>query len=104
MSKKRLRIFAGPNGSGKSTFINEFESSDLRYKLGVYVNADEIEKKLKEAIRFSNRAYLFDTSRTDFETLLFAEVTNGVEVEKFTPKKLPSWFIDYVVEKNTGVR
>ncbi|WP_210410378.1 hypothetical protein [Leptospira montravelensis] len=33
MSKKRLRIFADPNGSGKSTFINQFESSDPRYKL-----------------------------------------------------------------------
>ncbi|TGL21715.1 zeta toxin [Leptospira yanagawae] len=254
MSKKRLRIFAGPNGSGKSTFIKEFESSDPRYKLGVYVNADEIEKKLKiersldinqykiqfttyeiqnffrlsqfspkksdildlwkyfsvtdsklcidenleinsyiaadlaeflrqklleanisfsfetvmsdkrkldflkkakeadyviylyffctvdpeinknrveirvkenghnvppgkieeryyrsldnlkEAIRLSNRAYLFDTSSDTFETLLFAGVTNGVEVEKFTPNKVPSWFINYVVEKNSPPR
>ncbi|MBM9548047.1 zeta toxin [Leptospira sp. 201903074] len=254
MSKKRLRIFAGPNGSGKSTFINEFESSDPRYKLGVYVNADEIEKNLKndhfldinhykiqfatdeiqnffrlsqfspkkseildlwkyfsvtdsklcidgnleinsyiaadlaeflrqklleanisfsfetvmsdrrkldflkkakeadyviylyffctvdpeinknrveirvkenghnvppekieeryyrsldnlkEAIRLSNRAYLFDTSSDTFEALLFAGVSNGVEVERFTPNKVPSWFINYVVEKKLPPR
>lgn len=46
MSKKRLRIFAGPNGSGKSTFVKEFPDSDPRIKLGVYINADEIEKSL----------------------------------------------------------
>lgn len=249
MSKKRLRIFAGPNGSGKSTFINQFESFDPRYQLGVYVNADEIEKKLKaensldidqfkiqltteeiqsffqksdfspkktgesdlwkyfkiidnelivdesleinsyisadlaeflrqkllesnisfsfetvmsderklsflkrakdagysiylyffctvdpeinknrveirvkekghnvppekieeryyrslenlkEAIRLSNRAYLFDTSSDDFESLLFAGVTNGEEVEVFTRDGVPTWFINYVVDK-----
>lgn len=249
MSKKRLRIFAGPNGSGKSSFIKEFENTDPRHKLGVYVNADEIEKKLKEenvlnanqykihfttediqsffqksefspkktgipdlwkyfkiidnellvdesleinsyisadlaeflrqkllesnisfsfetvmsderklnflkkakdvgysiylyffctvdpeinknrvdrrveekghsvpadkieeryyrslenlkeAIRLSNRAFLFDTSSVTFDKLLFAEVTNGEEVEVFTRDDVPTWFIKYVVDK-----
>ena len=36
----RLRVFAGPNGSGKST-LKEVLPEGL---LGVYVNADEIEK------------------------------------------------------------
>lgn len=39
----RLRMFAGPNGSGKSCFNNIVNTKWL----GVYVNADEIEKKLK---------------------------------------------------------
>ncbi|MCW7468188.1 zeta toxin family protein [Leptospira kanakyensis] len=56
-------------------------------------------ENLKEAIRISNRAYLFDTSSDDFESLLFAGVTNGVEVEKFTQNKLPAWFIKSVVDK-----
>ncbi|MCT8335375.1 zeta toxin family protein [Leptospira sp. 85282-16] len=249
MSKKRLRIFAGPNGSGKSSFIKEFENTDPRHKLGVYVNADEIEKKLKEenvlntnqykihftteeiqsffqksefspkktgvyglwkffkiidnelivdeslemnsyisadlaeflrqkllesnisfsfetvmsderklnflkkakdvgysiylyffctvdpeinknrvdrrveekghsvpaekieeryyrslenlkeAIRLSNRAFLFDTSSVTFDKLLFAGVTNGEEVEVFTRDDVPTWFIKYVVDK-----
>jgi len=39
----RLRMFAGPNGSGKSTL-----KDDLRPEwLGVYINADEIEKTLR---------------------------------------------------------
>jgi predicted ABC-type ATPase len=38
----RLRVFAGPNGSGKST-IRELLREEW---IGVYVNADEIEKVL----------------------------------------------------------
>lgn len=43
-SKPRLRMFAGPNGSGKST-IKEVLPPEL---LGVYINPDEIEKRLRE--------------------------------------------------------
>lgn len=42
-SVPRLRMFAGPNGSGKST-LKEYLPLEW---LGVYVNADEIEKTLK---------------------------------------------------------
>jgi predicted ABC-type ATPase len=45
-SGKRLRIFAGPNGSGKSTL---FESFSRRYSPGVFVNADELENKLRSS-------------------------------------------------------
>ena len=40
----RLRMFAGPNGSGKST-IKAILKTEL---VGIYVNADEIEKEIKE--------------------------------------------------------
>ncbi|MBA1433559.1 MAG: zeta toxin family protein [Epsilonproteobacteria bacterium] len=43
MNTPRVRVFAGPNGSGKST-LNSIISKQL---LGVYVNPDEIEKKIK---------------------------------------------------------
>lgn len=36
-------MFAGPNGSGKSTIFNEIRS---KFDLGIYLNADEIEKLL----------------------------------------------------------
>lgn len=42
--KLRLRIFAGPNGSGKSTIIDIIRKQGI--DLGIYVNADEIKKKL----------------------------------------------------------
>jgi len=45
MSTPRLRMFAGPNGSGKST-LNSIVSREL---LGIYVNADEIEKEIKKS-------------------------------------------------------
>lgn len=39
-------MFAGPNGSGKSTVFNEIKA-DYDFDLGIYLNADEIEKTLK---------------------------------------------------------
>lgn len=42
-AQPRLRVFAGPNGSGKST-IHEMLRPEW---IGVYVNADEIEKLLR---------------------------------------------------------
>jgi predicted ABC-type ATPase len=43
VSHPRLRVFAGPNGSGKSTLKDVLPESVL----GVYVNADEIEKLIR---------------------------------------------------------
>lgn len=43
VAKPRLRVLAGPNGSGKSTI-----KSDLKPQwIGVFVNADEMERDLK---------------------------------------------------------
>lgn len=42
---KRLRIFAGPNGSGKTTIVKKFPK---KIPLGIFVNADDLEKLLKE--------------------------------------------------------
>lgn len=44
-AQPRLRVFAGPNGSGKST-IHEMLKPEW---IGVYVNADEIEKQLRQS-------------------------------------------------------
>jgi len=46
MNTPRVRMFAGPNGSGKST-LNTILNKEL---LGIYINADEIEKRLKNLI------------------------------------------------------
>lgn len=42
-AQPRLRVLAGPNGSGKSTIKTELRPEWI----GVFVNADEIEKRLK---------------------------------------------------------
>jgi len=46
----RMRVFAGPNGSGKSTMYEQVRSkkvNDRLVDLGVYVNPDEIAKRLR---------------------------------------------------------
>lgn len=44
-AQPRLRVLAGPNGSGKSTIQTELKPEWI----GVFVNADEIERALKES-------------------------------------------------------
>lgn len=44
-NNKRIRVFAGPNGSGKSTLQKELSKT---YFSEIFVNADEIERKLKD--------------------------------------------------------
>ncbi len=53
MPTKRMRVFAGPNGSGKTTIIKELPA---KISLGVYVNADDIERLLveKQTLNFSD--------------------------------------------------
>ncbi len=51
----RLRMFAGPNGSGKSTI-----KANLKPELvGIYVNADEIEKEIQENGFYNFSVYPF---------------------------------------------
>ncbi|WP_343628394.1 zeta toxin family protein [Roseateles sp.] len=45
ISQPRLRVLAGPNGSGKSTIKRELKPQWI----GVFINADEIERTLKES-------------------------------------------------------
>lgn len=53
---KRLRILAGPNGSGKSS-VYEALVQDKGFRWGVFVNADEIEKKLREEQYLNIQSY-----------------------------------------------
>lgn len=62
MFSKRLRMFAGPNGSGKSTVYNELKN---KFDIGIYVNADEIEKKLINSNKFSLLEYNLNTKITN---------------------------------------
>ena len=58
-AQPRLRILAGPNGSGKSTIHRELKPEWL----GSFVNADEIEKELKNSNGQLNLARLGVTER-----------------------------------------
>lgn len=64
----RLRVFAGPNGSGKSTIIEAVRNhkvSEIPVDFGIYVNADDLAKKLlTEEIDFSS--YSVQTTVEEF--------------------------------------
>lgn len=80
MGTKRLRIIAGPNGSGKSTFINKViaDPPSPRFKLGHYINADDLEQALKKnrTISFSDYGLgvTTNTIQTYFKRSTFAPV------------------------------
>lgn len=61
---KRVRIFAGPNGSGKST-LKEIISP--MFKIGVYVNADEIMANMRTTSRLNFSVYDLVVSESEFE-------------------------------------
>ncbi len=62
----RLRMFAGPNGSGKST-LKDYLAPEW---LGVYVNADEIEKALRSGAGLNFSDYAIDVPHADFQSFL----------------------------------
>lgn len=50
-SVRRIRIFAGPNGSGKTTIVNAVKRAK-KVRLGCYINADDIERKMRSSGKF----------------------------------------------------
>lgn len=63
---KRLRILAGPNGSGKSSVYAALKNS-VHLNWGVFVNADDIEKQLREQQYLDVTTYgISDLSWGDF--------------------------------------
>ena len=63
----RLRLFAGPNGSGKSALLDELRG---QFNLGVYVNADEIEKQLVRQRFLHLSDYKLAATQADFAAFL----------------------------------
>jgi predicted ABC-type ATPase len=75
MPFKRMRVFAGANGSGKSTI---FESLSRKFKFGIYVNADEIEKEL-----ILNKSLDFNAFSLEIDELL---IQDFFKQSNFSPK------------------
>lgn len=72
--QKRLRIFAGPNGSGKSLLSKALKNpSDKRIKIGVFVNADEIEKSLSESHFLDLKRYKIKADTRELQTFIVQE-------------------------------
>jgi len=62
----RLRMFAGPNGSGKST-IKDVLPPDW---LGIYINADDLEKVIGKTGVLSLTAFDVTTDNEDLQAFL----------------------------------
>jgi predicted ABC-type ATPase len=62
----RFRMFAGPNGSGKTSLFKELKKSELIHT-GIYVNADEIEAKLRKILKFNFNPYRVSVSNKEFK-------------------------------------
>jgi len=68
LKEKRLRVFAGPNGSGKSTIFHKIKS---KFNSVVYLNADEIEKRIKDKLSINLNDYNLDSvSSEKFNTFV----------------------------------
>lgn len=61
-----MRVFAGPNGSGKTTIFKGILANE-KISLGVYVNADDIEKVLHETNSLNFADFNLEITETRFE-------------------------------------
>ena len=90
---KRLRILAGPNGSGKSSVYEALAQNESFY-WGVFVNADEIEKKLREEQYIDVLSYGvedLDWQKFQIDYQSFVDIKGGkcgVENLRYIDKKL----------------
>lgn len=55
---------------------------------------------LRDAVKLSNRAYLWDNSSAT--SLLIAEVANGEDVKIFDTDKVPNWFVKYLIDNESA--
>lgn len=85
MAQKRLRIFAGPNGSGKSSMLEKIPAS---VPLGYYINADDLEKRIRNDEGINLSEYGITSSTKDFQRFLkeseFARIKSDISSLKDT--------------------
>lgn len=70
----RLRMFAGPNGSGKSTMKDKLLQSQGSHFLGVYINADDIEKAIRQNGHLELTPFKITTDETELRSFLSQSV------------------------------
>lgn len=89
-----MRVFAGPNGSGKTTIFKGILANE-KVQLGIYVNADEIEKALHE----TNTLTFSDFKLTVTET----QVKDFLRASTFSPVKRnePDLWMKVSIKGNT---
>jgi deoxyadenosine/deoxycytidine kinase len=93
MSKARLRVFAGPNGSGKTTLFEEFSK---KYKSGVFLNADYIEKELTTKGYLDLSDYNLTLSSDDLNIFFETQRAKSLLKKASTDNQL----IDFEIKEN----
>lgn len=73
-----MRVFAGPNGSGKTTILKIIQK-EPRISLGVYVNADDIEREMIKTGHLQLNTFQIPFNQNDIESF-FRE-------QAFSPEK-----------------
>lgn len=92
---KRLRIFSGPNGSGKSTLSESVKNNkNPRIKLGIFVNADDIEREIGTTGKLDFSNYSIEVSNSELHDFI---VQNGMSPKKLAEIDLTK---EFVVRKN----
>lgn len=96
-------MFAGPNGSGKSTVLAEVERTLGRALLGVVVNADEIEREIRETGALDLIPFLVTIAEEEVRALFAASEwlrakghASAAEAVRVEGDRL--WFEDYPVD------
>lgn len=85
---KRLRIIAGPNGSGKSTLFKQLQKVG-NLNLGIFVNADDIERTLntRKVLSFNDYSILVSTKEFNSSYCRFLKtITVKIIKPKFVVK------------------
>jgi len=88
-SIKRLRIFAGPNGSGKTTIVKKFPK---KIPLGIFVNADELEKRLNDIGYINLKQYGINAKTAEIRGFI---KLSGLSYKKLGSKTTPARFSIY---------
>jgi predicted ABC-type ATPase len=78
-----MRVFAGPNGSGKTTIFKGI-LAEAKIQLGVYVNADDIEKEFLVSNSLSFKNYQLNIS--DKEIKEFFKTSNFSPIKRKEPE------------------
>lgn len=101
MQQARFRMFAGPNGSGK-THLFKFLKAQSIINTEIYVNADEIEKKLALSFKFHFNAYRIKVSDSDFKKhILESGILNKIKDKSFLKKiEIISGILYLKIKKN----
>ncbi len=86
-----MRVFAGPNGSGKTTILQEIKKY---FNVGVYVNADDIEKELIEQTYIDLEAFKIKEA----ETKHFQDFVENHSLQEKV--KAENYIIDLYLENN----